>query len=89
MGGGNGRAGCLSAPRANQVAASLVLKAEATSGPGSHNPWPTLVGVQAAGPTWIGISESRAVRAPRGHVDDAGCQERQRRRQGTPTEKGE
>jgi hypothetical protein len=78
---------CLLASQANQVAASLVLKAEASSGPGSHNPWPPLVGALAAGPTWIGISECRAVRAPRGRADGARCQERQRRRQGTRTEK--
>jgi hypothetical protein len=43
----------------------------------------------AAGPISIGDSERRAVRVPRGHADGTACQMRQRRRQGTRSEKDE
>ena len=73
--------------RPNQSAAALVLSARAYSAPGSHNPWPLLVGAHVAGPISIGDSERRAVRVPWGHVDgthakcgnDAGKEHAQRR----------
>ena len=52
--------------RANHPVAWLVVTAEAFSGPVSHRPWSVRVGAQAAAPTWVGISESRAVGVPRG-----------------------
>ena len=57
--------------------------------PDSHNPWLLLMGAEAAGPIWIGDSGRRAVHVPRGHVGDTPSQKRQRRRQGTRTEKSE
>lgn len=75
-----------SASQANQLAASFVINARAFSGRGSDNLWPPLVDAQAAGPTWFGDSERRAVHVPRGHVGDPPCQRRQRRRQGTLAE---
>jgi hypothetical protein len=77
-----------SASQANQLAASFVIIARAFSGPGLTNPWPLLVDAQAAGPTWIRDSERRAVHVPGAHVDGLSCQRRQRRRQGTHSEKG-
>ncbi|MBV8182623.1 MAG: type III polyketide synthase [Mycobacterium sp.] len=81
MAGGIRPTTCLLASQANQVAVSFVIHARAFSSPGSHSPWSPLLGAHAVGPTQIGISEYRDVRVPRGHVDDAECHERQRRRQ--------
>ena len=69
---------CLSAPRANHAATPLVVMAEGVFRPRfpagrGHRCWTP----QAAGPIWIGISESHVVRVPRGHVGDAGLQTRQ------------
>jgi hypothetical protein len=74
MAGGINPNTCPSAPGVNHPAASVVIKANGPSRPGSQNALPPMVGAQATGPTWIGIGESRAVRVSRGHVDDAGCQ---------------
>ena len=58
MAGGINPNARLSAPRANQAAAPLVITIEASSGPSAYHSWPPLVGAQAAGPAWIGISQA-------------------------------
>jgi hypothetical protein len=89
MAGGISPNTCPSAPGANHPVASLVIKAKGSSRLGSHNPWPLLVGAEAAGPIWIGDSEGRVVHVPRGHVGDTPYQMRQGRRQTTRWKKGE
>jgi hypothetical protein len=75
--------------RLNQLAAALVIPARAYSAPGSHNPWPLLVGAHTVGPISIGDSERRDVRVPRSHMDGTACQMRHRCRLRTRSEKGE
>jgi hypothetical protein len=77
MADGIGPTNCLSAPRPNHLAVALVITTKAFSSPGSRDSWPALVGAQ----------KSDVVHVRRGHVDDTGCQERQRRRQETGTDK--